>query len=187
MTRQHIERWFADVVAQLNATLNELGNLPVVEGWHLCLAIAIASALVAAIVVRLAKTIAAWYIEYKKKQIVKEEWGIWRRHGLPKEALHAVAYYCFALIVLKIGFELARASGSELPIVLEITANVVSFLVLLVYALWQLKARHTGTWIRLTVRYTGCTFLCLLALHHSDIIRRFAAPATVYALDALPL
>ena len=187
MTEHGIETWVAGSIAQLASTVDDWGKQPVVDAWHLCLAIVIASALAAAIAVRSIKTVADWYIKHKKKQVVKEEWGNWRTHGLPREALHAVAYYCFAMIVLKVGFEFARASGLKLPVIFEVLANVVAFVVLLLYALRQLKERHKGDERDLALRFASYSLFALIALHHSDIVRRFAAPVTVYAIDALPL
>jgi chromate transport protein ChrA len=187
MTQQDIENWTADSVAQLAITMNAWGRLPVAEGWYLCLAVAIAALILTAVAMTAVKSLSAAYIEYKKKQVVKEEWGMWRSKGLPKEALHAAAYYCFALILLKVGFEFARASGLQIPMLFDIAANAIAFLVLLLYALRQLKERHKGDKTDLTVRFASYTLLAMIALHHSDIIRRFAAPATVYALNVIPL
>jgi hypothetical protein len=175
------------IVLQILSTLRDLGTWSVSEAWHLCLVIIVAALVTTSIAIALSKMIAAAYIEYKKKQVVKEEWGSWRSAGLPKEAVHALAYCAFVLMALKVSFEFARAVGYTVSFFDEFSANAVAVIWLLIYALRQLKERHKGDGTSLTLRFLGCTTTTLVLMHHSDLIRRFAAPATVYAMDFVPL
>jgi uncharacterized membrane protein len=167
--------------------LRELGTWSVSEAWHLCLAIIVGALIATAIVVRVGKWAARIYIERKKREIVKEEWGSWRSAGLPKEAVHALAYCALVLMALKVSFEFARAVGYIVSFFDEFSANAAAVISLLIYALRQLKERHKGDGTSLTLRFLGCTTTTLVLMHHSDLIRRFAAPATVCAMDMVPL